>query len=738
MYFFQKNNISIITVLLMIIFMLPVYSQSENNKPVLKENAYTSYTIDLTILKWYAKKGYNINYSYGFDSTEEDVLVISSFPVFLNELFNTEPDGKVKHYTLQTEFIMNKEFLESTSPPELYFPAIGENWEIFVNGNLLRSDIFIKDDEIYLYRIVRGLIVPIDRSYINAYSNKLVIHFAGNAPTNNFFKKSDLGFPLRYDYSIFDMISLKWYTNEFIEICINGIFLLFAFFFIYLFKIRREKYFLCIGLFSLAFALRFTTRSFFIHDLIWYSDMVYKTEYSLTVILLPLLLLFFHNIIYYGKKVPIILKIIFLINLIFSIVMIMTPYKYTPSLMPVFYSLLLLTGIYSIYMLTSSKFKKEMNFAYNISRYYKYYLIIIFAAMWDFSDAVFFNTGIKLMEIGLLIMFLVTAAGFIKEFFKKHDEVMNLNTELALQKDSFYRFVPKSFLSILNRESILDVKLGDNSLQEMSVLFTDIRSFTSMSEIMTPEENFLFLNSYMQKMEPSIRKHGGFVDKFIGDAIMALFSNSYDVNSHNGSNQIEKHSAEMALNAAIDMRKILAEYNSKRINKNLNPIDFGIGINTGKLILGTVGSSDRIDTTVIGDTVNIASRLESLTAEYKTSIIISDYTYRKIINPDQYFIREIDTVIVKGKTEPIIIYEVYYLDNETVLDLKKKTEGFLKLGIIHYKMKSFVEAKKVFKEALAIYPEDSILQLYLERCEKYIMSPPPENWIGAIKLVNYK
>ena len=173
--------------------------------------------------------------------------------------------------------------------------------------------------------------------------------------------------------------------------------------------------------------------------------------------------------------------------------------------------------------------------------------------------------------------------------------------ELQNMVDAFERFVPQEFLRILNKESITDVQLGDQIQEEMTVLFSDIRDFTLLSEKMTPEENFKFTNSYLSRMEPSIRAYHGFVDKFIGDAIMALFPTN----------------AQDAVQAAVDMLQALFEYNQDRSKVHYDPIRVGIGINTGALMLGTVGGQSRMDGTVISDAVNLASRIESMTGVYQ-------------------------------------------------------------------------------------------------------------------------
>ncbi|NEP86574.1 MAG: adenylate/guanylate cyclase domain-containing protein [Okeania sp. SIO2C2] len=161
------------------------------------------------------------------------------------------------------------------------------------------------------------------------------------------------------------------------------------------------------------------------------------------------------------------------------------------------------------------------------------------------------------------------------------------------------------------------------------ILFSDIRDFTTISEQMTPEENFAFINQYLSYMEPQIQKYGGFIDKYIGDAIMALFPNS----------------ADDAVQGAIAMLEQLKTYNSERQQRNLKAVHIGIGLHTGTLILGTVGGFGRMDGTVIGDAVNLSSRVEGLTKTYGVSFLITHQTLAPLNNPLEYDLRFIEQVI---------------------------------------------------------------------------------------------
>jgi predicted ATPase/class 3 adenylate cyclase/tRNA A-37 threonylcarbamoyl transferase component Bud32 len=182
---------------------------------------------------------------------------------------------------------------------------------------------------------------------------------------------------------------------------------------------------------------------------------------------------------------------------------------------------------------------------------------------------------------------------------------------------AYERFVPQQFLSHLSRESITDVQLGDQIQREMTILFSDIRDFTSISEGMSPAENFQFVNEYLRHMEPQITHQHGFIDKYIGDAIMALFP----------------HTAEDAIRAALEMLRSLEQFNEARIERGEIPIRIGIGLHTGLLMLGIVGGPNRMDGTVISDAVNLASRVESLTKHYGASLLITEATRQRLQHP---------------------------------------------------------------------------------------------------------
>lgn len=302
------------------------------------------------------------------------------------------------------------------------------------------------------------------------------------------------------------------------------------------------------------------------------------------------------------------------------------------------------------------------------------------------------------------ITYALVAFQDITERKKAEAELIKLTSEVLQINLSYSRFVPRQFLQFLNKESITDVQLGDHIQQEMSVLFADIRDFTTLSETMTPQDNFNFINAYLSRMEPAIIENQGFIDKYIGDAIMGLFSCG----------------ADNAVKAGIDMLYRLAEYNIQRSKAGRLPIQIGIGINTGSMMLGTVGSRSRMDGTVISDAVNLGSRLEGLTKSYGVSLLISHHTFLALNNPSDYAFRLIDRLKVKGKSELVTVYEIFEADSSELRDGKLFTKPEFEKALFLYIRGDFSAAANLFKNCLDLNPNDKVAKIYLQRCQQQL------------------
>lgn len=295
-------------------------------------------------------------------------------------------------------------------------------------------------------------------------------------------------------------------------------------------------------------------------------------------------------------------------------------------------------------------------------------------------------------------------------------ENARLYDDLRTLADAQARFVPKQFLESLSRPSIVDVRLGDNVQKSMSILFSDIRGFTPLVERMRPEEHIGFINDYLRFMEPPILESGGFVDSYIGDAIMALFDGA-------------SGGADEALAAGIGMTRALASLNEERPGSA--PIRIGIGLHTGPLTLGTIGGPERIKCGVIGDSVNLAARLEALTKRYDTTLLVSDALTHKLRDPGSITLRTVDRVRMRGSAIPLTVHEVLDAEPEAIRVRKTKTLTTFQNGIDAYYRKAPAEAVAHFEESLAQYPEDASAQRFLTRARALVSGGVPDAWSGV-------
>ncbi|MCE5250904.1 GAF domain-containing protein [bacterium] len=258
----------------------------------------------------------------------------------------------------------------------------------------------------------------------------------------------------------------------------------------------------------------------------------------------------------------------------------------------------------------------------------------------------------------------------------------------------------------------------------VTVLFSDIRSFTTLTEELGAQGTVSLLNEYFTIMVDCVLREGGMLDKFIGDALMAAF----------GMPIPHSDDEDRAVRGAISMIRDLNAWNIIRAGDGHKPVNIGIGLNTDMVVSGNIGSPKRMDYTLIGDGVNLASRLESACKQYFARILISDNTYRKLRGT--YRTREIDRVVVKGKTEPVSIHEVLdYHDDQTFPNLMSAVNYFTE-GLGQYREGKWDGAMKAFSEALRLNPQDKLTQMYIDRCCLLKDNPPCGDWDGVWKMTS--
>jgi adenylate cyclase len=255
-----------------------------------------------------------------------------------------------------------------------------------------------------------------------------------------------------------------------------------------------------------------------------------------------------------------------------------------------------------------------------------------------------------------------------------------------------------------------------------TILFSDIRSFTTLSEELGPQATVSLLNDYFTVMVDVIQRHGGMLDKFIGDAIMAAF----------GVPIAGDDDEDRALRAAVAMMAELGKFNRDRSRQGKKPVDIGIGLNTGEVVSGNIGSPKRMDFTLIGDGVNLASRLESACKQYAAHILVSDHTVKRL--KGTYRMREVDSVVVKGKTEPVSVYEVLdYHTEETFPNLRGVLEYF-RDGLSLYRKGKWAKAINAFEAAFELNGQDRLCWAYIERCKHLRDHPPGGEWDGVWRM----
>ncbi|MBK1990872.1 GAF domain-containing protein [Sphaerospermopsis aphanizomenoides BCCUSP55] len=291
-------------------------------------------------------------------------------------------------------------------------------------------------------------------------------------------------------------------------------------------------------------------------------------------------------------------------------------------------------------------------------------------------------------------------------------------------KSTMYRYMTQELAEELLK--LDDAKLGGDR-KEVTILFSDIRGYTTLTENMQAEEVVSMLNEYFESMVEAVFRHKGTLDKYIGDAIMAVFGSPLP---------LEKH-AQMAVETSLEMRHRLQELNQCREAANQSKIKIGIGINSDTVISGNIGSSKRMEFTAIGDGVNLGSRLESISKQYGCDIIISDNTYK--FCHDNIWARELDFIRVKGRNEPVSIYELIGMRSDPISDTKQELIEHYHKGREYYLQRQFVLAQTEFVKALTADNNDKASMLYLGRCQHWLQSPPTDtNWDDGVWTFNEK
>jgi adenylate cyclase len=306
---------------------------------------------------------------------------------------------------------------------------------------------------------------------------------------------------------------------------------------------------------------------------------------------------------------------------------------------------------------------------------------------------------------------LVASYASITSFRVIHEE-----REKRKIRKTFSQYLSPGVIALIEKDPQKYIRPG-GEVKDLTVMFSDIRDFTSLSEGLTPDELVHLLNQYLSAMTDILFASLGTLDKYIGDAIMAFWGSPYPQQDH----------ARCACRCALEMVKGLDKLNREWESEGRRPIAIGIGLNTGPVNVGNMGSDKRLAWTVMGDNVNLASRLEGMTKQYRSRVIISEGTYNQV--SDQFIAREVDRIRVKGKKQPVVIYELLapIAERKAYADLLAKFNQ----ALTTYRRQNWPEAAEQFSDLLTKYPNDGPTQVLLQRCQEFLEESPASDWDGV-------
>jgi predicted ATPase/class 3 adenylate cyclase len=315
------------------------------------------------------------------------------------------------------------------------------------------------------------------------------------------------------------------------------------------------------------------------------------------------------------------------------------------------------------------------------------------------------------------VALLAAQAAISIENARLYDELRaTLDAQQRLNR-SIERFIPHAFLQHLDKGSIIDIEPGDQVSRTITVLFADIRGFSTLAERLLAAGTFRFINEYVRQLEPAIREHRGFINQYLGDGIMALFPST----------------ADDAVAGAVAMHEALRRFNAAR-DASAGHVRIGVGLNTGDIILGTIGVSERLDCGVVGDAVNLAARIEGMTKTYDAPLLASESTVRGLSHPERFALREVDHVVALGRRQAVRIFEVIDADEGPRRDAKLRTLDAFRAAREAFLRREFRAAREGFDGCVAACPDDRAARLLAERCGELEGKELPDDWGGVWRL----
>jgi adenylate cyclase len=660
--------------------------------------------IDLSRAAWHVKYGFSPEDADGFDGDAPGVVAVREFPISPFSLTPVPPHLPAYHFALMAGFDVPPAPLP---PLSLLLFFLGENWAIYLNGQLLRSEVHLAaNGAMRRRRTLFQPMFPIPERFLRPGRNTLVLHLIGSPLVSPWSVGHHVNIAAE-EFLIADTASVIRRRGTDVTVAMNWVYLFFGLFYLGLYlKRRTDPHPLYFGGFAVLYAIVEFTGSSYLTESLSDTTWLFRARWLAMALTAPALAAFMHTYFFRERRYPPQVQAVIAVGIAFALWFVVAPFAYAMSAVMVWqYQMLLVVPI--IFWTPASAWKQGRPHARAVT------LAAFCLGATVIADLVvdtltFYEP--HLSQFALVLLILTLAMVIAIRFMDLQESTEQFSSLLQAQRDSFARFVPTQFLELLGRHSGQDIRLGDNSLRPMSVLFSDIRGFTSLSETMNPQDNFEFLNSYLKHMEPIIKEHGGFVDKFLGDGLMALFAETEDQHKPIGERNT---SSDRAVAAAIAMQRELANYNEKWARNGYRAIQIGIGINWGDVILGTVGSDNRLDTTVVGDTVNVAQRLERESARFSVGIVVSEGTRKRLTRPETHCARRVGEVVLRGKERAMNVFEIFDHEDEAPRSRRVQSGPLLEAALDAVRRNRPGEARAALEKARASDPQDPVLNRYL-------------------------
>lgn len=386
------------------------------------------------------------------------------------------------------------------------------------------------------------------------------------------------------------------------------------------------------------------------------------------------------------------------ISLLLSLITIFTSVKFYSSFMKFYQIFIIIFSVYFLYGIFISILKRKKGAFLSFFGF----VFLFFVVLNDILYTKHIIHTAYLLPVGVFAFIFFQSLSLALKFTNAFLFIEELSNRYYRLITTFEKFVPKEFLFHLRKEEISSITLGDQITMEMAILIADIRGFTRLSEKLSSKETFEFVNEYLSYVTSVIRKNNGFIDKYLGDGFISLFPCS----------------AENALNAAIEIQNKIKDFNTIIENRNWEPIRVGIGIHYGKVMLGVIGDSERMETTVISDIVNTCSRLEKLNKDFGTDIIISSQVLKKISNKNNFKFRYLGTTILRGKSIPVKIFELYNHYDSKLIETIDTTKELFYNAIRMFAKNKIQKSIELIEKVIVINPYDQPARYYYYLCKK--------------------